>query len=252
MSKRVQHAVIVGGSSGIGAATARLFAEGGYRVTIGGRDRARLEAAASELGIEGRQVDGSSSESARAFFEGIGPLDHLVLALSGGAGAGPFRTLKLADVRSGFEAKFWAHLTSLQVALPHLSADGSVTFISAISARAALPGTSGLAAINGAIEALVRPLAVELAPIRVNAVSPGVIDTPWWNVMPGQAKEDFFRAAAEHLPVHRVGSPLDVARAVLMVAENAFVTGTVVEVDGGAHLSGTVSTLVRGLPPFPG
>jgi NAD(P)-dependent dehydrogenase (short-subunit alcohol dehydrogenase family) len=229
--------VVVGGTSGIGQAAAELFAGRGYRVTIGGRNRERLEAAADRLGVAGMVVDGASPMSARAFFDAVGSLDHLVLALSGGAGAGPFRTLPLEDLRSGFEAKFWAQLTTLKAALPHLRDEGSVTFVSAISARAALAGTPGLAAINGAIEALVRPLAVELGPIRVNAVSPGVIDTPWWNVMPPKAKEDFFREAAASLPVRRVGSPSDVASAIVMVAENAFITGTVVEVDGGAHLA---------------
>jgi NAD(P)-dependent dehydrogenase (short-subunit alcohol dehydrogenase family) len=237
MSKLTQHAVVVGGTSGIGQAAAKLFAERGYRVTIGGRDRERLEAAAEKLGVSGIQVDGAVQASARGFFEALGPVDHLVLALSGGAGAGLFRTLSLDDLRSGFEAKFWAHLTTLKAALPHLRDGGSVTFVSAISARAALPGTSGLAAINGAIEALVRPLAVELGPIRINAVSPGVIDTPWWNRMPANAKEDFFRGAAESLPVRRVGNPSDVASVIVMLAENSFVTGTVVEVDGGAHLA---------------
>ncbi len=237
MATHSEHAVIVGGTSGIGHATARLFAERGHRVTIGGRDRARLDSAARALEVAGVQVYGASAASAQAFVERIGALDHLVLALSGGSGAGPLRTLSLDDVRSGFEAKFWAHLTTLKAALPHLCEEGSVTFVSAISARAALAGTAGLAAINGAIEALVRPLATELGPIRVNAVSPGVINTPWWNRMPHDAKDQFFRGAAESLPVHRVGDPAEVAYAIVMLAENRFMTGAVIEVDGGAHLA---------------
>lgn len=86
-------------------------------------------------------------------------------------------------MRGAFDAKFWAQLTSAQVALPHLAPDGSITFIGAASARSSIPGTAGLAAVNGAIEAMVKPLAVELAPIRVNAVSPGITDTPWWSGM---------------------------------------------------------------------
>jgi NAD(P)-dependent dehydrogenase (short-subunit alcohol dehydrogenase family) len=237
MEGNAEHAVIVGGTSGIGEAAAQLFAARGYRVTVGGRDRGRLAAARERPGWTALQVDGTSAESARAFFEQAGPIDHLVLALSAGKGAGPFRTLALAEVRAGFEAKLWAHLTCLQAALPHLAESGSVTFISAISARAALAGTAGLAAINGAIESMVRPLAAELGPIRVNAVSPGVIDTPWWNAMPGRAKEEFFRNAAQSLPVRRVGKPADVAAAIVMLAESAFITGTVIEVDGGAHLA---------------
>lgn len=232
-----QHVVVLGGSSGIGEATARSFVARGYRTTVGGRDGAKLEAAARRTGATPVPVDGTSADSVRALCERTGTIDHLVLALSGGAGAGPIRTLALADLRAGFEAKLFAHLTSLQAALPHLREAGSVTFISAISARAALPGTAGLAAINGAIESLVRPLATELAPTRVNAVSPGVIDTPWWDAMPPAAKADFFAGAARTLPVKRVGRPEDVAAAVVMLAENGFMTGAIVDVDGGAHLA---------------
>jgi NAD(P)-dependent dehydrogenase (short-subunit alcohol dehydrogenase family) len=88
-----------------------------------------------------------------------------------------------------------------------------------------MPGTAGLAAINGAIEAMVRPLAAELAPLRVNAVSPGIIDTPWWDVMPADAKESYFRRAAETLPARRVGAAADVAEAIVMIARNPYVTG---------------------------
>ena len=109
MSGQPQHVAIVGGTSGIGRAAAELFAQRGYRVSIGGRDRQRLDTAAGGLGVAGVQVDGTSSPSARAFFETIGSVDHLVLALSGGVGAGAFRSLSLDDVRTGFEAKFWAH-----------------------------------------------------------------------------------------------------------------------------------------------
>ena len=113
----------------------------------------------------------------------------------------------------------------------------SVTLVSAASARAAIPGTAGLAAINGAIEAMVRPLAIELAPVRINAVSPGVIDTPWWDALPAQAKRGVFAQTCASLPVGRVGRPDDVAAAIAMVATNGFMTGTVIEVAGGAQLA---------------
>jgi NAD(P)-dependent dehydrogenase (short-subunit alcohol dehydrogenase family) len=111
-------------------------------------------------------------------FAAIGPFDHLVLSLSGGGGGGPFAQLELAHLRRAFDAKFWAYLSTLQAALPTLRADGSATLVTAGSARSAIPATAGLAAINGALEAIIRPLAVELAPRRINAVSPGIIDTP--------------------------------------------------------------------------
>jgi NAD(P)-dependent dehydrogenase (short-subunit alcohol dehydrogenase family) len=236
MSSAPTRVVVMGGSSGIGEATARLFAAGGAEVIITGRDGAKLAPAQTRSGASrGAVVDGSVPAAVAQFFAGLGAFDHLVLALSGGKGAGPFGVLSLDELRAGFEGKFWAHLTTLQAALPMLR--GSVTLISAGSARSALPGTAGLAAINGALEAMVGPLAAELAPIRVNAVSPGVIDTPWWDEMPREAKEQFMLQAAHSLPVARVGRPEDVAAAIVMLAHNGFITGTVVEVDGGGHLA---------------
>jgi NAD(P)-dependent dehydrogenase (short-subunit alcohol dehydrogenase family) len=226
----------MGGSSGIGEATASLFAAGGAEVIITGREREKLLSAQARSGAARAEVvDGTQAPALAAFFQDLGGFDHLVLAMSGRAGAGPFATLSLGKLRAGFDAKFWAYLETLQAALPMLK--GSATLIGAGSARAALPGTAGLAAINGALEAMVLPLAVELAPVRVNGVSPGIIDTPWWDAMPPQAKEQFMRQAANSLPVGRVGHPLDVAQAIVMLAGNGFMTGTVIEVDGGGHLA---------------
>jgi NAD(P)-dependent dehydrogenase (short-subunit alcohol dehydrogenase family) len=236
MTNQGQRVVIVGGSSGIGEAAAARFAALGAEVIIGGRDAGRVEAAVQRIGrARGETIDGTDAASASRFFASVGAFDHLVIALSGGKGAGPIRDLSLNELRSGFEAKLFGHLTTLQAALPFVRA--SVTLVSAASARAAMPRTAGLAAINGAIEALVRPLASELAPLRVNAVSPGVIDTPWWNAVPKEQKDSFFQRTAQVLPVRRVGRPEDVGDAIVLLATNGFITGTVLEVDGGAHLA---------------
>lgn len=228
--------VVVGGTSGIGEASARRFAAAGARVTISGRDRARLDAALERLpGVRGMVADGAQRESVERLFGDVGAFDHLVLALSGGKGGGPFRQLMLDHLRSGFEAKLFAQLTTLQAALPHVRA--SVTFVSAASARSALPGTAGLAAINGAIESMVGPLAAELGPLRINAISPGVVDTPWWDKMPPDVRDSAFEKARRSSPLGRVGEADDVARAVVAIAENPFITGSVLAVDGGIHLA---------------
>ncbi len=109
--------------------------------------------------------------------------------------------------------------------------------IIAVSARAAYPGAAGLAAVNGALEAIVPPLAVELAPLRVNAVSPGVIDTQWWPGMPDEQRGAFFQAAAATSPAGRIGTAQDVAGAICYLAGASFVTGTVLECAGGANLT---------------
>lgn len=159
------HTVVMGGSSGIGEATAALFAAQGAEVTITGRDRAKLDEAAARIGGKTitYRMDATDQGDIEAFFATTAPVDHLVVAVSGAAGSGPFADLDLDDLAHGFDAKFWPHLRILKAALPRLTEHASITLITAASARAAFPGTSGLAAINGALEAMIPPLAVELA-----------------------------------------------------------------------------------------
>ena len=230
--------IIFGGSSGIGEATAKKLTLNGLRVIIVGRDRNRLEEARARIGagVELASVDATNRAAVNDFFEQVGGFQHLVLSFSGGKGAGLFKNLNLDDIRSGMERKFFAQISVAQSALTNLEVGGSITFISAGSARVAIPGTMGLAAINGAIETIVPVLAKELAPMRINAVSPGIIDTPWWNMMPKESKEAIFKQTAEGLPVCRIGRPEDVAQAITFLIEDTFVTGTIIEVDGGAHL----------------
>jgi NAD(P)-dependent dehydrogenase (short-subunit alcohol dehydrogenase family) len=232
------HVIVFGGSSGIGEAAARAFAAAGARVTIVGRDPQKLVAARERLpaGVAAKAVDAMDRSAVDALFAELGAFDHLVLSISGGKGAGPFRKLALDDLRSGFEHKLFAQLSAAQASLATIAEAGSITFVSSASARMAIPNTAGLAAINAALEAAVRTLALELAPIRVNAVSPGIIDTPWWDAAPAALREGAFAQAASALPVRRVGRPEDVAAAIAMVATNGFMTGTVIAVDGGAPL----------------
>ncbi len=125
---------------------------------------------------------------------------------------------------------------SAQTALPHLAEDGSITFVLAASARASSPGTSGLAAINGAIEAMIRPMARELKPLRINCVSPGVVETTWWDRIPEPTRSELLHESADATLVGRNAQPEELADAIAFLIGNGFVSGTVLEVDGGMRL----------------
>jgi NAD(P)-dependent dehydrogenase (short-subunit alcohol dehydrogenase family) len=172
----------------------------------------------------------------RALFDGFGALDHLVVTVTGRGGAGPLSALTREGLTFAVEHKLIPHLLTAQAALGTLNPQGSITFVTAASAGGAFPGVATLAAVNGAIEATVPGLAVELAPIRVNAVSLGVIDTEWWSEVGEEARTAYFQSAAATLPARRVGTPDDVAAAIEYVIGNSYVTGTVLSVDGGGRL----------------
>jgi NAD(P)-dependent dehydrogenase (short-subunit alcohol dehydrogenase family) len=233
----MSNALVVGGTSGIGLATARRLRAHGATVHIVGRDKGRLDAVAlSDPELVGHQADGGDRDAIAAVAEVTGTIDWLVVTLSGAEGTGPIATLDLDTLRGAFDAKFWGHVTTVKAVLPQLAPTGSITLVSAITARAGMPGTAGIAAVNGAVEALVRPLAVELAPIRVNGVSPGLVDTPWWSGIPEEGRRAYFAQSAELLPARRVATADDIAEVVAVAATNANLTGTIIEADGGARL----------------
>ncbi len=176
------------------------------------------------------QLDGTDHEAVAAFFEGFGSFKHLVLAFSpGAAGFGPIREISLDDFETAFTAKLFAYIHAIREA----QVTESITMISAASARAALPGTVTFAAVNGAIERIVSPLAAELAPVRVNAVAPGVVDTAWWSFLPADQRQAQFDAAAGSVPAGLIGSAADVAGAIEYLIGARLVTGTILPVDGG-------------------
>lgn len=230
-------ALVAGGTSGIGLATARRLQRQGYDVHVTGRGKERLDdVAASDPQLTGHQADGGDAEAMAALAGSLGTIDVLVVSLAGSEGMGPIDSLDLTMLRRAFDAKFWAHLTTIQAVLPHLAGNGSITLLSAITARAAMAGTAGIGALNAAVEALVKPLAVELAPRRVNAVSPGIVDTAWWSGFPEEMRAGFFAQTAASIPARRVATADDVAEVVVLAATNGNLTGTVLEADGGARL----------------
>jgi NAD(P)-dependent dehydrogenase (short-subunit alcohol dehydrogenase family) len=244
MKFKDSRAVIIGGSSGIGLATAKAFAEAGASVVITGRSLAKLREA--QQSIKESQVvtdvlDGKDGPAVQKFFEEIGPIDHLVIAAGGGGVIGPLHTIDEGDFRAAFDRKFWIHFLAARHGAGALRQGGSLTFVTAVTPQKPTPMMAGLAAVNGAINAMVGPLALELAPTRVNAVAPGLIDTPYWANMPAERREAFLRENAAQLPVQRTGTAEDVADAILFLAGNGFTTGLVLPLDGGYHMANTVT-----------
>lgn len=228
--------LVVGGSSGIGLATATAAAEAGASVTIASRSRDKLDAAVAAIGGDARAVvlDTRDLEAVERFFAEEPAWDHVVVSAAQTPG-GPVRGLAVADARTAMDSKFWGAYHVARAA--KISETGSLTFVSGFlsvrpSATSVLQG-----AINAALEALARGLALELAPVRVNAVSPGLIATPLWSGLPAEKREAMFSGAAQRLPARRVGQAKDIANAVLFLATTPFATGSTVRVDGGGAIA---------------
>jgi NAD(P)-dependent dehydrogenase (short-subunit alcohol dehydrogenase family) len=235
-----RHAVVIGGTAGIGLAAARLLAARGHRVTVVGRDPDRLKRALAELDgrdVQGRIASATDRAALDALFAELGAVDDLVVTAPGTGAPGTLAELDLGTLEEAFRTKFSGLTNAIQAALPHLASSGSITLVSAASAQTALAGTAGLAAVNGAVETLVPTLALELAPIRVNCVSPGVIDTEWWDrVVPPEQRAAAMESFVAGTPVGRVGTAEDVADVIALLVRNGYLTGTVIPVDGGLRL----------------
>jgi NAD(P)-dependent dehydrogenase (short-subunit alcohol dehydrogenase family) len=236
MSLAGRKIVVFGGGSGVGLASAKLLASHGAELVVTDRDAEKLAAPAA--GFEGRVstrvVDGKDERALAAFFEEVGAFDHLVIPAGQTDRGGDFRdALTLEKFRATFDGKFWVQVAVAQAGARHLRPGGSITFFSGGASRKALRGMVNIAAVNGALDAIVPSLALELAPTRVNAISPGTLRTGYWTGVPEKQLEEIFDHMAKALPVGRVGTAEDIANAVLFLVTTGYVTGTVLAVDGG-------------------
>ena len=224
------HVVVIGGTSGIGLAVAAAAAAAGARVTVGARHVERvaqaLPAAAALC------LDVTDDRSVAEAFAAAGELDHLVCTAASGFPPGLFRA-PADDVRALLESKLWGQYRCAREATPRMLAGGSITFTSGIRSRRPVDGTGAFAVANSAVEGMARALAVEIAPIRVNAIAPGAVDTPLFAAMPEDVRARRFEAMAGQTTVGRIGAADEVADVVLMLMRNGYVSGAVVDIDGG-------------------
>ena len=223
--------VVVGGSSGIGLSTAELAKSEGANVVIASRNADRLKAAAEKLGAMAIATDVTSDDSVTQLFRQCGVVDHVVVTAAQ-LKTGPFKTVSMDDVRATMEGKFWGAWRVARAA--EIRPGGSLTLVSGFLSIRPRPAAAIVGAANGALESLTRSLALELAPVRVNCVSPGIIDTPIRAGMPEAARRDMLAKAAAALPVGRVGVGEDIARQIITFMTVGFASGSIVYLDGGA------------------
>jgi NAD(P)-dependent dehydrogenase (short-subunit alcohol dehydrogenase family) len=248
MSLTGKYIVIIGGSSGFGLATAKKAVAAGAEVVIASNAPAGLESAKAELGGKVRAffVDVASDDSLKELFEQIGPFDHLVTSIADHLvvpnpdgtfteGAyGPFLEKNAPLAKRAFEVKFWGQYRAAYYAAPKLREGGSITFFSGCLAGKPERGAVIMGTVNSAVEGLGR--AVELSPIRVNVVSPGLADTPLHAVWSQEKRDAVYGALAASLPAKRIGNAEDMAQAVMYLMSNRFTTGSVLHPDGGTTL----------------
>ena len=229
-----KNVLVIGGSSGIGYATAAGALAQGANVTIASRSEEKLRAAKASLGqVEARALDVADTAAVKAFFDAPPVYDHIVVS----GAAFKFGTVREQDIDDAYAAmnvKFWGAYRVARFA--KLAPDGSMVFVSGFLSRRPKPNMVLVGAINAALETLTQGLALEMAPLRFNAVSPGIIDTPTRAAMPAEARKTLLENAAKALPVKRVGQAEDCAEQILVMLRNTFMTGSVVYVDGGGLL----------------
>lgn len=229
--------VIFGGSSGIGLSAAIQAKAAGAKVTIIGSDAAKAERAAAEHGLDGwLSADVTKSETIHAALQGLSHVDHLVLL------AGTFVAARVMDADVGylqraFDERMWAAVHAVRALGERLAKDGSVILISgALADRPTAQGTAVLAAASAAMEAFARGLALELAPIRVNTLSPGPIETPMLYKVLGEASDKILPAMRAASPLKRLGSADEAGSAVVFLMANGWMNGATLNVDGGSRL----------------
>ena len=238
MSLQDKRIIVLGGTSGIGMAVAEAAATDGAQVLVASSDDARVKRALAALpaGVEGHVLDLSNAAAIEAFFDAAGPFDHLVYTAGESLKLSPLAEGDIASARRFFELRYWGAFMAARWGHRQIRAGGSIVFTSGVAGARPRPGWSIAASVCSAMEGLTRALAVELAPIRVNIVSPGVVKTPLWREMPEEARESLYASEAQRLLVGHVADAQEIAQGYLYLMRQTFVTGQTLAIDGGGLL----------------
>jgi len=233
-----QRIAILGGTSGIGLATARAAAEEGASVIVASATEARVEAALAQLpdSAEGHVVDLLDEDAVGELFAAVGTLDHLAFTAGESLRLGRVAETPVADARRALELRVWGAYSAVKHGAPRLREGGSIVLTSGSAGQRPGPGWGVVALICAGMEGWARALALELAPLRVNVARAGVIRTELWASMDEADRAELYESVTAQLPVGRVGEAEDVAATYLYLMANAHSTGDVVTVDGGTLL----------------
>jgi NAD(P)-dependent dehydrogenase (short-subunit alcohol dehydrogenase family) len=238
MSLQNKKVVILGGTSGIGLAIARAALAQGATVVVSSSRQDKVSAAVAALGsrAEGQVANLNDAGSASKLFAEIGNFDHLVYTAGESLQLGELASTDISQVRKAFDLRVFGAIAAVKAAAPIIRQGGSIVLTSGIASARPQKGWTIAASLCGAMEGFTRALAIELAPIRVNIVSPGFVRTPLWSNIPENEREAMYLQVGARLPVGRVGEADDIAQTYLHLMNNAFATGQTIVIDGGGVL----------------